>query len=89
MDFKLKDFRSTLKSITVNGDMSLLPAMSAQLKHTSLATTQRSYYRMEQGVAGKQLKDAWKGSQVIVPQNPVYEKNSSHLDIVSGGPIGI
>jgi hypothetical protein len=29
--FKLKDFRSTLTSVTVNGDMSRLPAMSAQL----------------------------------------------------------
>lgn len=37
--FKLKDFRSTLTSVTVNGDMSRLPAMSAQLWHASMTTT--------------------------------------------------
>lgn len=60
VDFKLKDFRSTLTSITVNGDLSRLPAMSAQLRHSNLATTQKSYFAMERGVAGKQLRDAWK-----------------------------
>ena len=75
VDFKLKDFRSTLTSITVNGDMSLLPAMSAQLRHTNLATTQRSYYRMEQGVAGRQLRDAWKGTALNTSssQKPVID----------------
>ena len=58
VDFKLKDFRSTLTSITVNSDMSLLPAMSAQLRHKTVGQTQKSYYRMEQGAAGRQLKNA-------------------------------
>ncbi len=74
VDFKLKDFRSTLTSMTVNGDMSLLPAMSAQLRHRNLATTQRSYYRMEEGVAGKRLKNAWKDRPVHNAQTPVIEK---------------
>lgn len=74
VDFKLKDFRSTLTSITVNSDMSLLPAMSAQLRHKTLGQTQRSYYRMEQGAAGKQLKNAWKnGPAVIVTPKPVID----------------
>jgi bisphosphoglycerate-independent phosphoglycerate mutase (AlkP superfamily) len=60
VEFMLKDFRSTLTSITVNQDMSRLPAMSAQLRHASIATTQKSYYAMERGVAGKRLRDAWK-----------------------------
>jgi len=60
VDFKLKDFRSTLTSITVNGDLSRLPAMSAQLRHSNYATTQKSYFAIERGVAGKQLRDAWK-----------------------------
>lgn len=54
--FKLKDFRSTLTSITVNEDISRILAMSAQRRHTNVATTQRSYLRIKQGVAGKQLK---------------------------------
>lgn len=60
VEFKIKDFRSTLTSITVNGDLSRLPAMSAQLRHASVATTQKSYFAMENGLAGKQLRDAWK-----------------------------
>lgn len=71
VDFKLKDFRSTLTSITVNGDLSRLPAMSAQLRHTNLATTQKSYFAMERGVAGKQLRDAWKEHPVTsIAQRP-------------------
>ena len=74
VDFKLKDFRSTLTSITVNGDMSRLPAMSAQLRHASVTTTQRSYYAMEQGVAGRQLRNAWKEHPINVPKNPVIDQ---------------
>ncbi len=69
VSFKLKDFRPTLTSLTVNGDLSRLPAMSAQLRHSSYSTTQRYYLKMEQGAAGKQLKDAWKDSPILAPQN--------------------
>jgi hypothetical protein len=74
VEFKLKDFRPTLTSITVNGDMSLLPAMSAQLRHATIATTQRSYYAMQQGVAGKQLKQSYRSAGSITAQNPVIDK---------------
>jgi integrase/recombinase XerD len=74
VEFKLKDFRPTLTSITVNGDMSLLPAMSAQLRHATIATTQRSYYSMQQGVAGRQLKKSYKGPGSITAQDPVIDK---------------
>jgi integrase len=73
ISFKLKDFRSTLTSVTVNGDMSRLPAMSAQLRHASMTTTQRSYYAMERGAAGRQLKDVWKEHPIKVHQNPVID----------------
>jgi integrase len=69
VSFKLKDFRPTLPSLTVNGDLSRLPAMSAQLRHSSYSTTQRYYLKMEQGAAGKQLKDAWKNSPIPALQN--------------------
>lgn len=77
VSFRLKDFRPTLTSLTVNGDLSRLPAMSAQLRHSSYSTTQRYYLKMEQGAAGKQLKDAWKDSPILAPNNaitPVIEK---------------
>lgn len=75
VEFKLKDFRSTLTSMTVNGDMGRLNAMSAQLRHDKIETTQRAYYRMLEGVAGRQLKDAWKERPIaIVHETPLIEK---------------
>jgi len=74
--FKIKDLRPTLTSITVNGDMSLLPAMSAQLRHSNLATTQRSYYAMQQGVAGKKLRESYRTSGLITTQQGVIENES-------------
>jgi hypothetical protein len=62
-----------LTSVTVNGDMSRLPAMSAQLRHASMTTTQRSYYAIERGVAGRQLKNAWKEHPINVSKNPVID----------------
>ncbi len=71
--FKLKDFRSTLTTVTVNEDLSRLPAMSAQLRHANLTTTQRSYYAMMRGVAGQQLKNAWKEHPIIMQKTPVID----------------
>ena len=47
----LKDERMVLTSRKVNGDMSLLPAMSAQLKQR-MATIQLSRYRAAEGFSG-------------------------------------
>lgn len=47
--------------------------MSAQLRHASVTTTQRSYYAMEQGVAGRQLRNAWKEHPFKVLKNPVID----------------
>lgn len=69
VQFKLKDLGPTLTSLTVNGDLSKLLVMSAQLRHSSYSTTQRYCLKMEQGAAGKQLKDAWKDSPTLAPQN--------------------
>lgn len=71
--FKIKDLRPTLTSITVNGDMSLLPAMSAQLRHSNLATMQRSYYAMQRGVADRKLRESYKAAGPIVAQKGVIE----------------
>jgi hypothetical protein len=59
--------------------MRLLPDMSAQLRHSNLATTKRSYYRMLQGVAGKELRKSYKGSGSVTAQDPVIEKNMTYL----------
>lgn len=74
VDFKLKDFRSTLTTITINEDLSRLPAMSQQLRHAKIETTQRYYANIKQGVAGKQLKDAWKETPILTTQRGVIEK---------------
>lgn len=74
VSFKLKDFRSTLTTMTVNGDLSRLPAMSAQLRHKYTSTTQRSYLRIKNGVAGRQLRDAWREHPIgIVHETPLIK----------------
>lgn len=69
--------------------MSLLAAMSAQLRHSNLETTQRSYYRMEQGATGKQLKNAWKDTELNVSKSPLLTTGSNRLDMLEGGQGGI
>ena len=58
IDFSLKMFRPTLCTMTVNGDLSLLPAMSVQLRHESPDTTSEYYAAIDRSVAGKQLREA-------------------------------
>jgi len=67
VEFKLKDFRSTLTTITVNGDLSRLGAMSAQLRHENPNTISKFYNRIERSVATKKLKDLWKETPVSTP----------------------
>ena len=57
VEFKLKDFRSTLTSITVDEDPSLLNSMSVQLRHKNTTTTQRFYARTQKGKIGRQLRE--------------------------------
>lgn len=73
--FKIKDFRSTLTTTTIRGDRSRLNAMSAQLRHDNISTTQRFYEGIERGVAGRQLKGAWKERPVATyHETPVIDK---------------
>jgi integrase/recombinase XerD len=73
VNFKLKDFRSTLTTMTINGDMSRVMGMSAQLRHTDPNTTLKFYNRIERGIASKKLKDVWRESPVIVSKTPSIE----------------
>ena len=48
--------------------------MSAQLRHKDLKTTQKSYWRTQRGVAGKQLRDEWNSRGIREKQNtPISE----------------
>lgn len=72
--FKLKDFRPTLTSATVNGDLTLLPLMTAQLRHFDPDTTKNSYTLMQRGVAGEQLREAWRGRSIMPHDTPLIDK---------------
>jgi integrase len=70
VDFKLKDFRSTLTTMTVNGDQSRMIGMTAQLRHIDPNTTPKYYNNIQRGVASKKLRDVWKESAVNVSDTP-------------------
>jgi integrase len=72
VDFMTKDFRSTLTTLTVKDDLSRLPAMSVQLRHASVGTTQKYYADIKRAQAGKQLKNFWKESEVNDAIKGVY-----------------
>lgn len=72
--FKLKDFRSTLASITVAGDLSRLPAVSAQLRHLDPKTTTDFYARIELNTVTRQLRDVWKENPTTMYNTPVIER---------------
>jgi hypothetical protein len=59
IEFKIKDYRSTFASLTVQKDSSLLPEVSQQLGHSSIVTTQRFYADMNLTDTGKKLRKAW------------------------------
>jgi integrase len=97
VQFRLKDFRSTLASITVNDDLALLPAISVQLRHQSEATTRRHYAAIQRANAAKQLRGAGKERPVYVPRQspdtvskidtgtPLLKFDFDLLDEASGG----
>jgi integrase len=68
VDFRLKDFRSTLATVTINNDMSRLPAMSLQLRHSKIETTQKFYARIDSAEASKQLQDAYLERPVLLDE---------------------
>lgn len=73
--FMTKDFRSTLTTITCKNDRGRINAMSAQLRHGNITTTQRFYERIERGVAGRQLKDVYKERPIVIDHDaPLIEK---------------
>jgi hypothetical protein len=83
--FKLKDFRSTLTSMTVKDDLSRLLAISAHLRHCKIETTQKYYARIVRGVAGRQLRDAWKDSPIFAPNADIEPEQETSL--YAGNPV--
>jgi 4-aminobutyrate aminotransferase-like enzyme len=63
MEFKLKHFRPSGASTFGNNDPELMAAISTQLRHKNMATTQKYYARIESGTAAKQPPEA------LLPQN--------------------
>jgi len=75
INFRLKDFRSTLCSMTVQEDRSRLPDMAAQLRH-SIATAERYYAAIDRSRAGRRLKDAWKDNQIVIRQTTAIDDDN-------------
>ena len=65
VDFSLKMFRATLTTLTVNGDLSRLPAMGMQLRQSNSETIKKFYADIQRGNVGKQLKPAWQETPIL------------------------
>ena len=77
VDFTLKMFRATLTTLTVNGDLSRLPAMGMQLRQASPDTIRKFYADIERANVGKQLRPAWR-------ETPVIRRPSIRADVHNG-----
>ena len=64
VDFSLKDFRSTGTNLFISVDKTLLNAMSAQLRHSDIGTTQRFYADIQSGHVADDLGDKWKKTAI-------------------------
>jgi integrase/recombinase XerD len=75
VEFRLKDFRPTLATLTVERDPNLLPDVSTQLGHSSILTTQRYYAQISAESAGSRIDRAWESkTQTENTLNSVEEK---------------
>ena len=60
----MKDLRSSLASITVADDLTRLKAVSLQLRHTKLSTTESFYAKIENDRVEKEIGSVWKEDPV-------------------------
>lgn len=63
IEFRLKDFRPTFATLTVEKDPNLLVDVSTQLGHSNLLTTQRYYAQISAESAGSRIEKAWEKTQ--------------------------
>lgn len=82
INFKLKDYRSTFASLTVQKDPTLIPEVSKQLGHTSIVTTQRFYADMDLVDTGSKLRKAWSEKEKEPDQETNTQKGRSPLKIL-------
>lgn len=61
---RFKDMRSTLASLTIEGDLSRLKAVSLQLRHTQISTTEQYYARIREGEIEKSIGNAWRENAI-------------------------
>ncbi len=69
--------------MTVNGDLSLLPAMSVQLRHKGPDTTSEYYAAIDRSVAVKQLREAC--SKTPLSHN-YPDRTDNGLDVIAPKP---
>jgi integrase len=91
--FKIKDYRSTFASLTVQRDSSLLPEVSQQLGHSSVVTTQRFYADMNLTDAGNKLRNAWSKNEgtktVTAPKGSQSEQKYEPTKPTTENPIKV
>lgn len=64
IDVNLKDMRPSLCSITIDGDLSRLKAMSLQLRHKSVTMTEAYYARIYTGAIEHEIGEIWRNNQL-------------------------
>ncbi len=92
MEFRLRDFRSTLCTLMVNGDVTRLSLRTVQMRHIDPDTTKRFYADIERSNVGRQLRGVWRETAIrasypdeartIVEKHPVID---SRLEISGHG----
>ena len=76
-EFRIKDLRPTLAGQTVDMNPALLNAVSSQLRHSDVKTTQKYYAAIKEGRAGEELQEAWNSRNVKPPKTPLFANNFS------------
>ncbi len=76
IDFRLKDFRPTYASLTVEMDPNSLIDVSTTLGHSNLKTTQRYYAQINADSAGDRINKLWE-KNMKKKQTPVTDPASS------------
>lgn len=69
VEFTFKDLRSTLCTMTVNGDVTRLPLMTVQLRHSGPDVTKKFYWNIDRSAAGKQLSEMWRETAIVPGQS--------------------
>lgn len=61
---RLKDLRSTLASLTIEGNLTRLKAVSLQLRHTKLSTTEKFYAKIRDEEVEEEIGNAWQDNPI-------------------------